>query len=54
MSDHNEPFDGDEELRKEKVHEENKENEEHAKQHENQNPNLGREHNPKHEGAGRR
>jgi len=54
MSDHGEPFDGDEELHKEKVHEENRENEERAKQHENQNPNLGKGRNPIHHGKDNR
>lgn len=46
MNDPHQEFDGDEALHKEQVHEENRENKEHAKAHENQNPNLGKGHNP--------
>ena len=52
MTDHNKPFDGDEELHKEIVHEENRKIEEQAKQHENQNPNLGKGRNPIHHDIG--
>ena len=40
-------------LNKESVHELNREEKQKMHDHENQNPNLGKGHNPIHEGAGR-
>ncbi|GEM_PF-2416781 len=39
-------------LTKEEIHEQNKKREQQAHQHENQNPNLGKDHNPNHHSAG--
>ena len=52
MSDHNEPFEGDETLHKEEVHEENKKEAQKMRDHENKNPNLEKERNPIHHGIG--
>lgn len=41
-------------LDREEIHEENKREEDRARQHENQNPNLGKSVNPTHHNAGGR
>jgi hypothetical protein len=43
---------GEETLTKELVHEHNRQEEQKMKDHENQNPNLGKGHNPIHHGPG--
>jgi hypothetical protein len=55
MNDPHQEFDGDETLHKDKVHEENKQNQQHSKDHENQhsdNNNGGAGRNPIHHSAG--
>ena len=54
MNEERQKPDGEENLTSKHVHEENRKEERQAHDHENQNPDLGREHNPIHHGAGGR